>query len=326
MALKTALVVDDSKSARKMLQKLLTKKSLVTDTVENGEEAIEYLQGRESFPDVIFMDHMMPGMNGLETSKKISDTPEMNSIPIVMFTSKEDPDYMEVARSHGASAMLRKPLSPSELDEVIHYINELTEQAADAGTTAQSEEEQAMQTAAQLPEINYEEIETMARLAAETAARDVITSSLPDLLSKQIPALKQEIKQEIVAGLPEAEDTSGMRNDIRSLQEEIETLQGRLAAVVETMQAQQEDEGLSDEMKQQIMTTAETRAVVISSSTAETIATEVAEKVAVATLQEKQAENAEDVVLLTGAEYRSLKLMPVVGLSVALVALAIAVF
>ena len=314
MALKTALVVDDSKSARKMLQKLLIKKSLETDAVENGEAAIEYLQGRDSYPDVIFMDHMMPGMNGLETTKKISDTPELNSIPIVMFTSKEDPEYMETARSHGASAVLRKPLTPSELDEVIGYINELTEQVAGSGIAAHQEEEQDMQTAVQIPEINYEEIETLSRLAAETAAREAVTDCLPDALSKHIAALKSEI----IADMPEAEDTSAMREEIRSIQEQMETLQGRMAAIVETMQAQQSNDALSDEFKQQVETTTEARA--------ETVAAEVAEKVALTIVEDNQTANSESTAQPTGDEYWQLKFMSKAGFAAAIVALIVAIF
>ena len=322
MALKTALVVDDSKSARKMLQKLLIKKSLDTDAVENGEEAIEYLQGRQTYPDVIFMDHMMPGMNGLETSKQISDTPEMDSIPIVMFTSKEDADYIEVARAHGASAVLRKPLSPSELDEVIQYINELTEQAADAVTSAQPEEDQDMQAATQLPEIDYEAIESMAKQAADTTAREAVASSVPEMLAQQMPAFKEAI----VAEFPKAEDTSGMRDEIRSLQEQVETLQGRLAAVVETMQALQADTDLSDELKQQIVSTAETSAAAASTEIAATIAADVAEKVATSAVQAKQAETVQGVTTVTDAEYRHVKLFASVSLGAALVALIMAIF
>lgn len=323
MALKTALVVDDSKSARKMLQKLLIKKSLDTDAVENGEEAIEYLQGRQTYPDVIFMDHMMPGMNGLETSRKISDTPEMDSIPIVMFTSKEDDDYIEVARAHGASAVLRKPLSPSELDEVIQYINELTEQATDAVTSAQPEEDQDMQAATQqLPEIDYEAIETMAKQAAETAAREAVASSVPEMLSQQMPAFEEAI----IAEFPKAEDTSGMRDEIRSLQEQVETLQGRLAAVVETMQSLQADTDLSDELKQQIVTTAETSAAAVSSETAATVAAEVAENAVASAVQAQQTDTAQGVTTVTDAEYRQVKLFASVSLGAALVALIVAIF
>jgi CheY-like chemotaxis protein len=314
MALKTALVVDDSKSARKMLQKLLTKKSLETDAVENGEAAIEYLQGRDTYPDVIFMDHMMPGMNGLETTKKISDTPELNSIPIVMFTSKEDPEYMETARSHGASAVLRKPLTPSELDEVIGYINELTEQVNESGIAATQEEEQDMQTAAQIPEINYEEIETLSRLAAETAAREAVADCLPDALSKHIATLKSEL----IAEMPEAEDTSAMREEVRNIQEQMETLQGRMAAIVEAMQAQQSNDVLSDELKQQVDATAEAKA--------ETVSAEVAEKVALTIVEDNPTANSESTAQPTGDEYQQLKFMSKAGLAAAIVALIIAIF
>ncbi|WP_156490632.1 response regulator, partial [Oleiphilus sp. HI0086] len=60
MAVNTALVVDDSKSARIMLSRLVQKNGLEVNMVESGEEALSYLES-SPLPDLIFMDHMMPG-------------------------------------------------------------------------------------------------------------------------------------------------------------------------------------------------------------------------------------------------------------------------
>ena len=60
MARKSALVVDDSKSARVILSRMLEKYDIEVDMAESAEQAIEYLKSNR--PDAIFMDHLMPGM------------------------------------------------------------------------------------------------------------------------------------------------------------------------------------------------------------------------------------------------------------------------
>ena len=59
MTLKRALIVDDSKSARVVLSRLLEKHDLAVETRDSAEAALEYLE--QNRPDVIFMDHVMPG-------------------------------------------------------------------------------------------------------------------------------------------------------------------------------------------------------------------------------------------------------------------------
>ncbi len=71
MAIKHALIVDDSKTARVILRRMLEELDLAADTAESAPEAIDYL--KEHQPDVIFMDHMMPGMDGFEAIKHIKN-------------------------------------------------------------------------------------------------------------------------------------------------------------------------------------------------------------------------------------------------------------
>ena len=61
MSSKRALVVDDSKSARAFLARILERHEIEVDAAESAEAAIEYLTRNK--PDVIFMDHLMPGMD-----------------------------------------------------------------------------------------------------------------------------------------------------------------------------------------------------------------------------------------------------------------------
>ncbi len=107
MPVKNALVVDDSKSARIMLQRLLSRMDVQVDAVDSAEAALKFLENQQ--PDVIFMDHMMPGMDGLEATQLIKANPATAAIPTIMYTSKEGDDYLQEARSHGAHAVLPKP-------------------------------------------------------------------------------------------------------------------------------------------------------------------------------------------------------------------------
>jgi CheY-like chemotaxis protein len=68
---KTALVVDDSKLARYVLKEMLIDLSIKVETAESAEEALGSLSAFR--PDVIFMDHMMPGMDGFQAVQAIKN-------------------------------------------------------------------------------------------------------------------------------------------------------------------------------------------------------------------------------------------------------------
>lgn len=105
--LNQALIVDDSRTAAVTLSKMLDKHGIATATVESGEGAIHYLQS--GHPDVIFMDHMMPGMDGFDAVKAIKSDPEKSTIPIIMYTSRGGEIYLGQARALGAMGILTKP-------------------------------------------------------------------------------------------------------------------------------------------------------------------------------------------------------------------------
>jgi CheY-like chemotaxis protein len=92
MTTKKALIVDDSKLAQFLLKKMLGRHELEVDTIDSAEEALGYLSHKK--PDVIFMDHTMPGMNGLQALKVIKDNPNTATIPVMMYTSQNDGMYM----------------------------------------------------------------------------------------------------------------------------------------------------------------------------------------------------------------------------------------
>ena len=117
---KTALIVDDSKSARVVLKKMLETHELNVDTAESAEDALEYLADHR--PDVIFMDHLMPGMDGFEAVTAIKRNPDTATIPIMMYTSQEGEVYVGQARALGAVGVLPKKIAPVEVSKVLQSL------------------------------------------------------------------------------------------------------------------------------------------------------------------------------------------------------------
>jgi CheY-like chemotaxis protein len=121
MARKSALVVDDSKSARVILSRMLEKYDIEVDMAESAEQAIEYLKTNR--PDAIFMDHLMPGMDGLQAVQAIKGNPQTAMIPIMMYTSQEGELYVGQARALGAMGVLPKQVRPVDVSKVLYELH-----------------------------------------------------------------------------------------------------------------------------------------------------------------------------------------------------------
>lgn len=117
---KTALIVDDSRSARVVLKNMLEAHELEVDTAESAEDALDYLN--DNRPDVIFMDHLMPGMDGFEAVSAIKNNPDTATIPIMMYTSQEGELYVGQARALGAVGVLPKQIEPVEVSKVLESL------------------------------------------------------------------------------------------------------------------------------------------------------------------------------------------------------------
>jgi CheY-like chemotaxis protein len=121
MGVKRALIVDDSKSARVFLARILEKYEIDVDSAENAESAIEYLGHHR--PDVIFMDHMMPGMDGFQAVQAIKNNPRTATIPIMMYTSQEGELYLGQARALGAVGVMPKQIKPADVSKVLYQLH-----------------------------------------------------------------------------------------------------------------------------------------------------------------------------------------------------------
>ena len=109
------LIVDDSPTEVHVMKKALEKGGFKTATAGDGQEGVRL--AREMHPDLIFMDIVMPGMNGYQATRAIVNDPGTRQIPIVMVTSKgHDTDRVWGLRQ-GAVDYLVKPVSPDVLVE-----------------------------------------------------------------------------------------------------------------------------------------------------------------------------------------------------------------
>lgn len=125
MTKKRALIVDDSRSARVILSRMLEAYDLEVDAAESAELALEYL--RQSRPDVIFMDHLMPGMDGFQAIQAIKSNPDTAMIPVMMYTSQEGELYVSQARALGAVGVLPKTVKQGDVSRVLYQLRLLPE-------------------------------------------------------------------------------------------------------------------------------------------------------------------------------------------------------
>jgi CheY-like chemotaxis protein len=120
MKIEKALVVDDSKVAHLNLRKLLTHRGVEVDWVGSGEECLEYLKRQK--PDVVFMDVMMPGMDGFDTTGVIHKDPSIEAPPVVICSANATDEDRQNAENNGAVDFLSKPYTQDKLDEILNKV------------------------------------------------------------------------------------------------------------------------------------------------------------------------------------------------------------
>ncbi len=100
------LIVEDSIFYRQLLKETLQSRFPSMDILEamDGEEALQKIKG--PLPDLIFVDIKLPGMNGLELTKKIKD--QYPELPVIVLTAYDLPEYREAAKQNKADYFLSK--------------------------------------------------------------------------------------------------------------------------------------------------------------------------------------------------------------------------
>ena len=216
MSTQKALLVDDSKSARFFLRNLLKKNGVEVDMVDSGEAALEYL--KEHRPHLIFMDHLMPGIDGFETTRAIKQNPETTQVPVVMCTSNEGQEYVERAKSIGAVDILPKPPTENKLHSILDELMAKAP-AAERAVETPTPPPSAEPTAA-TPTFPSAEIESIARNAADAAVRASLDSLVQQLLTSRLAELRQELQQHTEAQVREivteilVQESGQIRDDV----------------------------------------------------------------------------------------------------------------
>jgi len=107
------LIVDDSPTELHVMQKALEKHGFTTAAAVDGAEGVR--MAREINPDLIFMDIVMPGMNGYQATRALANDPRTSAIPIIMVTSKGQETDRIWGLRQGAIDYMVKPVSPDQL-------------------------------------------------------------------------------------------------------------------------------------------------------------------------------------------------------------------
>ncbi|GAB61744.1 MAG: DNA-binding response regulator [Candidatus Jettenia sp.] len=107
------LIVDDEQDLVKLIRYHLEKDGYKVLSASNGEDAL--FMARRERPELIVLDLMLPGIDGLEVCKKLKTTPELATIAIVMLTAKGEESDITVGLRLGADDYITKPFSPKEL-------------------------------------------------------------------------------------------------------------------------------------------------------------------------------------------------------------------
>lgn len=206
MSLKRALVVDDSRSARAFLTRILERHELQVDAAESAEQAIEYLKRQQ--PDVIFMDHLMPGMDGFQAVQAIKNDPRTCSIPILMYTSQEGELYVSQARALGAVGVIPKQTRAADVSRALEQLDLLRPAGPESELIKLPPEEPAR---------------AVSFTSDSTPAPIAMLSAVPDLPPRaRAPAAQLESPRDLQRLLNEALDSQAERiiSDVRLMLEE----------------------------------------------------------------------------------------------------------
>ncbi|CAM3648236.1 response regulator [Parendozoicomonas haliclonae] len=212
-----ALVVDDSKSARYSMKKMLQKQNIDICFAESAGDALNILESRT--PDIIFMDHLMPGMDGFEATRAIKGNPKTADIPVIMCTSREGEAYRDEAMANGAADIISKPAPEERLVEI------LTTYSRSAPTfelVAGEDESKAKPTPVPTPEpVQAPAIDASIHTAVET----YLNERQPEMLEQMSAQISSNNLTEIESALREhrQELDSSLNNRFERMQVQLES-------------------------------------------------------------------------------------------------------
>jgi len=113
------LIVDDNKTNQQILESMLRSWNIVFDSVDDGFQCLEKIKQPDSHYNMILLDMMMPGMNGIEVAQTIQKDTDLDKLKIIMLTSLTHANIQKESKESGISACLHKPIKKSLLLDTI---------------------------------------------------------------------------------------------------------------------------------------------------------------------------------------------------------------
>ena len=108
------LIIEDDPFVRRFYKKLFEEENLTIYLAVNGDEGVA--KAKEIIPDIVLMDIMMPGKNGIEALKEIKADPKLANIPIMMLTNFGEQEFVKKSMESGANEFVVKAdVTPKEL-------------------------------------------------------------------------------------------------------------------------------------------------------------------------------------------------------------------
>ncbi len=211
----TILVVDDHAAVRENLVEILQAEGFATATAENGLEALEYL--RDSVPDLILCDAVMPGMGGFEFLDALRADPRIATIPLVFLTGKSEREDFRQGMDLGADDYLTKPWT---IDGVLSVIR----------TRLKRRDELTSRQSSRLRQIGEEVLRSIP-LDMLAPLRGIVGCS--DVLAEHCTQLGQAHVQELSADI---------RNSSRRLFRSVENFEFLMRLATDKMNADGRDE------------------------------------------------------------------------------------
>ena len=214
----------------------------------SGEEALTFLSTNTN-PDVIFMDHLMPGMNGVDATKEIKMNASTSEIPVIMCTSKKSDEFTEDAITYGIYGVLTKPAEPESVIELIKKLTHdiahgtLPKPAISISLSKEEEQDLAQMKQTVLPSelkdqepassnatLNNEIIEQVARSAVKANVNNRLHELLSSLFDEQYDHLKRILNDSKIEQQDHLKEI--MDNYSRQINEKTESIKEEVAAEV----------------------------------------------------------------------------------------------
>ncbi len=184
-------------------------------SVASGADALRKLQ--ETRPDVIFMDYMMPEMDGLEACRAIVNNTATSQVPVIMTTSNDTPEFRRRGVASGASGFLSKGLEDRELDNVLDAVSGIKLEQTMGGDMVGGKVEIDDETLAW--------IRDQAINAARQASEEYFTGQLQALEDQVVSVAENAAKQVLGDASPVRGIGGGSGvGDVRALEQRLENL------------------------------------------------------------------------------------------------------